>query len=84
MEYELIGKGRYLQEIIGLMTNPEIGEFEWVYLDQEEGTVKKHLEYLALVKYCFEVLEWDYAKLMSSQVPEEELLEQLISYGALE
>lgn len=80
VEYVVLGELISLIELLELISNSNNGDFEWVYITDEEGTIKRHLKYLALVKYCLEELDWDYNQLMNSQVDEEVLFEKLYTY----
>ena len=80
VEFVVLGELISLAELVEIISDSDIGDFEWVYLRNKKGTLKRHLNYLALVKYCFEVLEWDYDKLMESQVKEEVLFKELNAY----
>ena len=54
-------------------------DFDWINLTKNEGTLKQHIKYLALVKYCFEILEWDYDQLMGNEDSQEKLLVELMN-----
>ena len=79
VEYEVLGELASLDSLVQIITDPKIDDYEWVYLNQEEGTVKRHIEYLTVVKYCFDVLGWNYEELMASKMSEDELLKEVIA-----
>ncbi len=79
VEYEILGDLLSLEELVTIIQDPASNDYDWINLTEEEGTVKRHIIYMALVKYGFEILNWDYEQLMGTKIGEEELLNRLIS-----
>mgnify|MGYP006267441609 CR=1 FL=1 len=80
VEYEVLGQLETIEGFAQLIAQPATHDFDWIELTATEGTIKRHIRYLAMVKYCFEVWGWDYETLMASTVQEEELLELISTY----
>ncbi|HAA15532.1 MAG TPA: hypothetical protein DCE41_29040 [Cytophagales bacterium] len=78
VEYQVLGDLATLEDLVKLITPPETDDFTWIELSEEQGTIKRHVKYLALVKYGFEVLAWDYDALMHATTTEDELLSELL------
>ncbi|MEN0049278.1 MAG: hypothetical protein AAF806_19620 [Bacteroidota bacterium] len=77
VEYEILGKERDLENLITLLQNAPDEDFTWVDLGDGEKTVKRHLKYLVLAKYCFDVLDLSYDEFMENEQTEEMLYKEI-------
>ena len=77
VEYELFGKIRDLKEIIKLLENENQDDYSWIDLGNNKKTLKLHIRYLAMTKYCFDVLKMDYETFMKDDRSEEAILNEL-------
>lgn len=77
VEYETLGRSRTLESIWEAVNNDK-DDFEWIELGHEERTLKRHVRYLAITKYCFDVLKMDYSTFMKDKRTEDELFKELI------
>ena len=76
VEYELLGKENDLvyfkNKISGIKE-----DYDWVKLHEGKATVKRHIEYLMLVKYCMEEKGLDYVSLTDSELTEAQVREEM-------
>lgn len=76
VEYELLGKGQGLTYFHNKIKHIR-GDYDWVELGDGKATVKRHIEYLMLVKYCKEQKGMSYPKLMETEITEAEVLAEM-------
>ncbi len=82
VEYETLGHSRTLETILATINNDK-EDFEWVELGNDERTLKIHIRYLAITKYCFDILKMDYSAFMKDKRTEGVLFEELIEKYSL-
>ena len=71
VEYEVLGRERSLESLVSLLQDAPQEDFDWVDLGEGEKTMKRHLEYLVLTKYCFDILNLSYDEFMKDERIEE-------------
>jgi len=85
VEYEILGKGRSLESLGSLLENTPKEDFAWVDLGEGKKTMKRHLQYLVLTKYCFDILDLNYDEFMSDKRTEDLIYREIQAwYLALE
>lgn len=84
VEYSINGKLVELEDLVHKITNITTSDFEWIELPEDNGTIKLHIKYLAMTKYCHEVLKWDYEKFMSDEASEAEIFSSLLNWIEME
>ena len=79
-EYESIGVSRSLEQIADTYNNASVGNFDLVHLSNDEKTLKLHLKYLLITKYCLEVLKMDYDSFMVLGRSEDEIYREVVGF----
>ncbi|OEK05093.1 hypothetical protein [Roseivirga misakiensis] len=79
VEYELFGKHVPFSDLKAKLDQTK-GQFEWVILDSTTSTIKRHLQYAMMVKYCLEEKEWTYDEMMDNGLDEEEILSEMFNF----
>ena len=77
-EYETLGQTRTLDNIVSALEG-EKDDFDWIELGNDERTLKMHVRYLAITKYCFDILKMDYDSFMKDKRTEETLFNEMLS-----
>ncbi len=80
VEYEVLGKDRDLKTLFNLLETAPNDPYHWIDLGNNEQTIRLHVEYLVLSKYCFEVLNWDYTNFMKDKTTKAVLYKQLAQW----
>ena len=58
------------------------GPFDWIELEGGMATIRMHLEFMMLTRYCFEQKGWDYQEFMDDDTPGEVLWKEMeVWYG---
>ena len=84
VEYEIMGKNRDLKVLLYQLQAAPKDDFSWIDLGEYKKTVKAHLQYLVLTKYCFEVLGMDYEQFMSDDRTATQIEELLLDWSNIE
>ena len=79
VEYEVLGKDYSLSYFHKKSIGGK-GDFDWIELENGLATIKRHIDYLMLAKYCLEVKEMTYDEMMEYEVSEEVLMQELRCY----
>ena len=80
VEYELLGKNKPLSYFEQKLETTSGDAFAWVVLEGGLSTIKQHIAYLMLVKYCMEEKDMAYDELMAYEVSEIALREELEAF----
>ncbi|GAB5526701.1 MAG: hypothetical protein Roseis2KO_45730 [Roseivirga sp.] len=75
-EYIVLGRGQSLDYYLDLLKR-ESGPFDWLDLDGGLSTIRMHLEFMVLAKYCFEQKGWSYKELMKDNTSREQLTREM-------
>lgn len=77
-EYHSIGEEWSFEELLAIYENATGDDFQLVKLEDDYTTIKLHIKYLLMTKYCLEVLHLDYETFMNYEIEEQALLELVI------
>ena len=80
VEYELMGKEHTLGYFDQKLRETSGDEFTWVDMEAGQSTIKQHVRYLMLVKYCMEEKGMNYDELMAYEVEEGLLKAELADF----
>lgn len=75
-EYMVLGQEHTLDHYLDLMES-EANPFEWVAMGNGKSTIRMHLEFMQLTKYCFEQKGWSYHEFMSDDTSKAQLTQEM-------
>jgi len=82
VEYELLvetlGMDLSLESLIELLKDEDTDDYTWIDLGYNKKTLKRHIRYLAMTKYCFHELYMSYEEFMNDSRSEEEIYKEMM------
>lgn len=79
VEYLVLGQEHALDyyRTVAESESAEASPFEWVALEHGKSTIRMHLEFMLLTKYCFEQKGWSYREFMSDDTSKAQLTQEM-------
>ncbi len=75
-EYLVLGQEHALDHYLNLIES-EASPFEWVAIGNGKSTIRMHLGFMVLAKYCFEHKGWSYQELMDDDTSQAQLTQEM-------